>query len=197
MFLQLRKYLRKYSFIRKMIAYYIAPSGLFDNYFKNFKPSPYWQKRIDDVLQSSDIKLIPTVDNAGHIYRGKQIMHNGLKVYIGSYYGPEFTKMFMLSKGIHEPQEERIFMEVLKGLPPGALMIELGSFWSFYSMWFNKEIKEAVNIRVEPDSFNLGQGKRNFRLNKMTGEFIRAYMGKVYDKKENMLSVDKLAEEKR
>ena len=196
MFLQLRKYLRKHSFIRKIIAYYIAPSGLFDNYFRNFSPSPYWQNRIDEVLQSSDLKLIPTVDNAGQIVRGKQVMHNGLKVYIGSYYGPEFTKMFILSKGIHEPQEERIFMEVLKGLPPGALMIELGSFWSFYSMWFNKEIPGAVNIMVEPDSFNIGQGKRNFRLNKMNGEFIRSYVGRAYDEKENILSIDKLVQEK-
>lgn len=196
MFLQLRKYLRKHSFIRKIIAYYIAPSGLFDNYFRNFRPSPYWQNRIDEVLQSSDLKLIPTVDNAGQIVRGKQVMHNGLKVYIGSYYGPEFTKMFILSKGIHEPQEERIFMEVLKGLPPGALMIELGSFWSFYSMWFNKEIPGAVNIMVEPDSFNIGQGKRNFRLNKMKGEFIRSYVGRAYNEKENILSIDKLVQEK-
>ena len=196
MFLQLRKYLRKHSFIRKIIAYYIAPSGLFDNYFRNFTPSTYWQNRIDEVLQSSDLKLIPTVDNAGQIVRGKQVMHNGLKVYIGSYYGPEFTKMFILSKGIHEPQEERIFMEVLKGLPPGALMIELGSFWSFYSMWFNKEIPGAVNIMVEPDSFNIGQGKRNFRLNKMKGEFIRSYVGRAYNEKENILSIDKLVQEK-
>jgi hypothetical protein len=44
-------------------------------------------------------------------------------------------------------------------------MIELGAFWSFYSMWFNKEVENAINYMVEPDSFNLGQGKRNFKLN--------------------------------
>lgn len=134
MFSSLRNYLQKYQFLRKFVAYYIAPSGLFDRYFKNYKPSEYWQKRIDDVLNCSDLDLIPKVPNAGKILRGKQVMHNGILINLGSYYGPEYSKMLVLSKGVHEPQEERIFMEVLKVLKPGALMIELGSFWSFYSM---------------------------------------------------------------
>jgi Methyltransferase FkbM domain len=54
----------------------------------------------------------------------------------------------------------------------------MGAFWSFYSMWFQKEIQQAVNYMIEPDSFNLGQGKRNFKLNKMKGTFIQAFVGK-------------------
>ena len=57
-------------------------------------------------------------------------------------------------------------------------MIEMGAFWSFYSMWFHKEIKGAVNYMIEPDRFNIGQGKRNFALNHMKGKFIQAYVGK-------------------
>src|SRR5258708_94155 len=102
--------------------------------------------------------------------------------------------MLMESKGVHEPQEERVFMEVLKTLPDNSLMIEMGAFWSFYSMWFQKEIRNAVNYMVEPDSFNLGQGKRNFRLNKMKGKFIRAFVGKEYINTRNpqTISVDYL-----
>jgi hypothetical protein len=106
-------------------------------------------------------------------------MHNGIKIYLGSYYGPEFALIFLKSKGVHEPQEERVFGEVLKKIKPGSTMIELGAFWSFYSMWFNKEVENAINYMVEPDSFNLGQGKRNFKLNKLKGKFIQAFSGKL------------------
>lgn len=57
-------------------------------------------------------------------------------------------------------------------------MIELGSFWSFYSMWFNKEVKNANNYMIEPDLFNMGCGKRNFKLNGMHGDFTNAFIGK-------------------
>jgi hypothetical protein len=140
--------------------------------------SPYWQSRINNVLSSSDNDFIPKVQNAGNISKGKQILHNGLKVHLGSYYGPEYAKMLLLTKGVHEPQEERVFGAVLETIPERAVMVELGSFWSFYSMWFNKEVKHAVNYMVEPDAFNLGQGKRNFDLNKMQGSFVRAFVGK-------------------
>ena len=176
------------------MAYRLAPSGLFDNYFRNYHPSPYWQKRIDEVLACEDNLAIPRVKNAGEISNGKQYMHNGIRVNLGSYYGPEYAKMLLLSKGVHEPQEEKIFMEVLKRLQPGSLMMELGAFWSFYSMWFNKEIEGAVNIMIEPDSFNIGQGKRNFKLNGMKGEFIQSFIGREENKQENIIAIDQLVE---
>ena len=192
----LRSFFRKHLWLRKFIAYGLAPSGLFDSYFKNYKPSPYWEKRIADVLSCKDSEEIPRVGNAGMIISGKQVMHNGLKVNLGSYYGPEFAKLLMLSKGVHEPQEERLFMEVLKQMPQGAVMVELGAFWSFYSMWFNKEIKNAVNIMVEPDSFNIGQGQRNFKLNGMKGKFIETFIGKEYNETANVITIDKLVQDK-
>jgi hypothetical protein len=121
--------------------------------------SAIWQKRINHVLESADNKFIPKVEDAGEIRNGTQVMHNGLLIKLGSYYGPEYSKMLLLSKGVHEPQEERVFQEVLKAMPSGAIMLEMGVFWSFYSLWFQKEIKHAVNFMVEPDTFNLGQEK--------------------------------------
>ena len=45
-------------------------------------------------------------------------------------------------------------------------------------MWFQKELKDSINYMIEPDSFNMGQGKRNFELNNLKGSFIQAYIGK-------------------
>jgi hypothetical protein len=56
-------------------------------------------------------------------------------------------------------------------------MIDLGSFWAFYSMWFQKEVKGAVNYMVEPDYLNLIKGKTNFKLNGFLGKFTQAFVG--------------------
>lgn len=193
---QIRVFARKNLFFRKLIGYHLASSGLFDSFFKNYKVNELWEKRIADVLSSGDNKFIPKVENAGVIKGGRQIMHNGIKIHLGSYYGPEYSKMLLLSKGVHEPQEERIFMEVLKTLPDNSVMIEMGAFWSFYSMWFNKQIKGAVNYMIEPDTFNLGQGKRNFKLNNMKGNFIQGFVGSSPEQKGNVqtVSVDQVVE---
>jgi hypothetical protein len=163
--------------VRKLIGYNLTSSGLFDRFFKNYRISDFWKERISTVVKSPDNEYIKRVENAGQIIGGKQIMHNGLKIHLGSYYGPEVARMLLANKGVHEPQEERVFSEILPLIPDGGLMIELGAFWSFYSMWFNKEIKNARNFMVEGDAYNLGCGKRNFKLNKMEGTFIHANIG--------------------
>jgi len=172
----LRNFFKKNIYLRKLVGYHAASSGLFDNVFRSYKLSPLWEKRTSDVCSSSDNKFIPRVADAGVIRKGKQTMHNGLKINLGSYYGPEYSQMLLLNKGVHEPQEERVFAAVLPGMPSGAVMIEMGAFWSFYSMWFNKEVPGAVNYMIEPDSFNLGHGKRNFRLNGLKGTFVQAFI---------------------
>jgi hypothetical protein len=192
----LRSLIRKSLFLRKLVGYNIASSGLFDNYFKNYPLSKGLQQRLNDILSSEDNIFIPRVANAGELIKGKQIMHNGLKIYVGSYYGPEYTVVLSKNKGVHEPQEERVFNEVLNSMPIGATMLEMGAFWSFYSMWFNSKVEGAKNYMVEPDEFNLGQGKRNFRLNKMKGEFIKAFIDKEssIDNGVVTLSVDEIIE---
>jgi hypothetical protein len=174
---KLRLLFKKIGILRKFVAYQLAPSGLFDKAILNYPISSEWEKRIKEVLDCPDTEKIETVENAGCINRGKQIMHNGIKINLGSYYGPEYSKLLCKTKGIHEPQEEFVFQEILKKIPDGAIMIELGSFWSFYSMWFNLKVANAINIMIEPDSFNLGFGIRNFKLNKMKGEFLNAFVG--------------------
>jgi hypothetical protein len=191
---EIRQFAKKNMVMRKFVGYTLASSGLFDRYFRNYKVSANWQKRIKHVLESADNKFIPKVEDAGEIRNGTQVMHNGLLIKLGSYYGPEYSKMLLLSKGVHEPQEERVFQEVLKAMPCGAIMLEMGAFWSFYSMWFSTKVKDAINIMVEPDAFNMGQGKRNFKLNKLKGIFIQAFVGdEMKDTPEvKMVSVDGL-----
>lgn len=174
----IRKYIRNIPAFRKFLAYTVVPSGFFDKKILNIVVDDRFTYRISEVVSCPDNKYIPRVSGAGNVVKGKQIMHNGLRINLGSYYGPEVAQQLSKNKGVHEPQEEYVFQEVLKGMPTGATMIELGAFWSFYSMWFNSEVNKAVNYMVEPDSFNLESGKRNFKLNAMSGDFTQAFVGK-------------------
>ena len=177
-FRKLRMIAKKSIWLRYLIAYKLAPSGLFDSYFRNFQPDEGWIKRNAIVLESADNTIIPRIPQAGVIKNGKQFMHNGIQINLGSYYGPEVTRLLMDNKGVHEPQEEHVFMEVLKALPSNATMIEMGAFWGFYSMWFQKEIEAAKNYLIEPDDFNIVSGKKNFRLNRMKGKFFKYFVDK-------------------
>ncbi|MBI4681229.1 MAG: hypothetical protein HY753_08545 [Nitrospirae bacterium] len=94
----------------------------------------WWERRINDVLSCPDNKFIPRVNNAGSIKDGFLVMHNGIKVLPLSYSGYPMLKMLIENKGVHEPQEERVFFEILKKMPERAVMMELGCYWSFYSM---------------------------------------------------------------
>ncbi|MBS1640293.1 MAG: FkbM family methyltransferase [Bacteroidetes bacterium] len=173
----IRKFLRNFIFFRKLVAYTLVPSGFFDNYFRNYQPDDGWKIRNAIVLESTDNNKIPRTEKAGTIKNGKQYLHNDIRINLGSYYGPEVTRLLIDNKGVHEPQEEYVFIQVLKELPAKATMIEMGAFWGFYSMWFNKEIKQAINYLIEPDAFNIVSGKKNFKLNKMQGNFSQYFVG--------------------
>ncbi len=137
----------------------------------------HWRERIADVLSSPDNRYIPRAPDAGRIKNGSLIMHNGLKVGPLSYCGYPMLKMLMGNRGVHEPQEERVFYEILKKLPTRSVMIELGSYWAFYSMWFYRKVKHPTCYMVEPDKTCLESGKNNFILNEMHGNFLRAVIG--------------------
>ena len=181
----IRTRMRKSSQLRNFIAHKLVPLGLLDSYFKKYQLSEIWLERLNDTVKCSDNQYIQRVKDAGEIIKGKQIMHNGLKINLGSYYGPEVAKILYENKGVHEPQEERVFAEILKEIPDNGTMIELGAFWSFYSMWFNKEVKEAKNFMIEPSLFNMTSGKGNFKLNNMKGDFHHAFIGKTSSTKDD------------
>ncbi len=192
---QIRKVIRKSPWIRKWFALHIVPLGIFDRVILSKKLNQEWKVRLKTTLASPDNEHIPRVSNAGNVISGKQVMHNGLKINLGSYYGPEVAQILYQNKGVHEPQEERVFQEVLKTLPEGATMIELGAFWGFYSMWFNSKLKDAENYLIEPDPFNLASGQLNFRLNKLKGSFHSYYIGKGKSEKERIINIDSFCKE--
>lgn len=135
-----------------------------------------WARRIADVCLCGDNAFIPRVADAGRVSDGKQVMHNGIPILQGCYYGGGIERMLEINKGVHEPQEERVFGELMKLLPDGAVMLELGAYWAFYSMWFQRSVKNARSILVEGTSENLEAGRANFALNGMKGDFIHAFV---------------------
>lgn len=138
-----------------------------------------WRQRIDAVLRCTDNAHIPRVAGAGTLANGTVTMHNGIQVGALGYYGEGILNMLVENHGVHEPQEERAFGEVLKHIPPGSAMLELGAYWGFYSMWFLKEVPNGRVTLVEPDPRHILSGKQNFELNGMSGTFESGYVGKA------------------
>jgi len=142
-----------------------------------------FEKRILRTIACPQNKYIPRVSDAGKIMDDYQIMHNGLKVKLDGYYGEYksnnhgfITDMLLRNYGVHEPQEERMFMEVLNDIPDNGIMLELGSYWAFYSMWFYQKVKNAKCYMMEPERKNLEVGKKNFEMNGFTGEFFTSIL---------------------
>lgn len=157
-------------------------------------------ERISNVRACPDNDLIPRVADAGKIQNGCLIMHNGLKVDPLSYYGHKGKKLLVKNRGLHEPQEEKVFAEVLKDLPENAVMLELGSYWAFYSIWFNSVVKNARCFMIEPHELLIRMGMKNFHINNMKGVFYHAFAGAESgknEKGEKIISVDDFIEEQK
>ena len=140
-------------------------------------------RRIEIAASCRDIDSIPKVDLAGSVEKKAdgtllQTMHNGVKVLADTYYKRFNTEIVKRLRGHHEPQQEKAFYEVLKRIADGGVMIELGAYWGYYSLWFHKTIALATNYLIEPAADNLLVGQRNFQLNGFNGHFQRALIGK-------------------
>jgi hypothetical protein len=137
-----------------------------------------WRRKIDTVLSSPDNKKIPRIEGAGTVEDGLVTMHNGIKVSALGYYGGGILNMLAENRGVHEPQEERAFAEIMKRLQPESTMVELGAYWGFYSLWFSKEIPGAQCYLVEPSFACLTSGRENFARNALPATFTQAYVGR-------------------
>lgn len=137
--------------------------------------------RVTDIMDSAYYKEIPKVSDAGKIVDGSMIMHNGVRVLPNSYYGQRLNYLFRKTKGIHEPTEEFHFMHALEALSEtqSPVMVELGSYWAFYSIWFKKLYPNGNAVLVEPNESRMNYGVRNFKLNDMNGSFIAGYAGET------------------
>lgn len=140
------------------------------------------QQKLKLTVSCRDSDCIPKIAQAGRIFTNPmgervQYMHNGIQVLADKYYSDFLTRIIEGLKGHHEPQEEKVFYEILKWIKPGATMMELGAYWGYYSLWFQTAIEGAKNVLVEPDEENLRVGQRNFELNGRKGIFIHALVG--------------------
>lgn len=139
-------------------------------------PSSSWnknpQERAEMTLSCRDTDYLPKVQDAGETKTIKgveaQVMHNGLCVKKNGYQGEWQAEIIKGLKGNHEPQEEKVFYEVIKRLSKEKsqhVIMELGSWWSYYSLWFLKDVPQSRAICCEPDPINLKLGQENAKLN--------------------------------
>lgn len=167
--------IKGYPWIYNSLLFFLNSTNYFNRRFNKVFPrytvSPYWRARIDKVKQSSDNNKIQHVRDAGKIFPGYQLMHNGIRITLGSYYDYGNTHLLVENKGVHEPQEEYVFQQVLPFIREGGTMMELGSYWAFYSLWFASVVKRARCMMIEPDPHKMNFGKLNFKLNALNGEF--------------------------
>jgi Methyltransferase FkbM domain len=136
--------------------------------------------RFREVISDPTNLLIDRGPLSGAIFDGLVVLHNGMRVPMDgpySYYG-SFNQLLVVNRGVHEPLEEFVFQQLLKRIGTAPLMLELGAYWGHYSMWLKSRVPGAKVILVEPEDDNLEAGKRNFIYNKLTGEFIKAFVGK-------------------
>jgi len=151
---------------------------------------PILAERIRITAECRDCDGLPRHPRAGEcaVEDGiaVQFMHNGLKVLYGRYYGSWVNEIIAQLKGVHEPQEERAFAEVLKHIGPGATMIEAGCYWGYYSMWFTHQIPDGRAFLVEPQPNQMKIARQNFEINGLTGDFTHAYFGSYPDKKKEI-----------
>ncbi len=139
-------------------------------------------QRIAMTCSCRDADDIPKVPGAGQILQQDdgltvQIMHNGLKVLADGYYGAWMTKLIERMRGHHEPQEEAVFHALIRQLPAHATMLEVGSYWSYYSLWFmSQHPAERRAYAIEPDPEHLRIGLENSRLNGLPINFEQGFI---------------------
>lgn len=146
------------------------------------KNEDFQMERVRLAVSCRDCDSLPKVTGAGECFGDKQQfqrMHNGVVVNRGAYHGEWMTEIISQLRGHHEPQEEKVFAEVLPHIRSGACMLELGSYWAYYSMWFQCQIKSACSYCVEPVLEKLAVGEEHFRLNQMKGTFLHGFVGRL------------------
>ena len=142
------------------------------------------EERIAMAVRCRDADRVPKVRRAGQVMPGPdgtpvQVMHNGVLVRAGGYHGAWMQDLIARCRGHHEPQEERMFHEVLRFLPPDAAMIELGGFWSYYTVWFLRRHRGRRAVVLEPDPAHLRLGEENARLNAVHPVFVPGFAAGV------------------
>jgi len=155
------------------------------------------KKRVALTISCTDCKDIPKFEKAGQVEYDHslnqqiQYMFNGIKIVQGCYHGDWMTYIIAKLKGHHEPQEEKVFYEVLKRIPKSEnnIIMELGAFWSYYSMWFVNQVGGKA-ILVEPNSEKLEVGLRNFNINNLSCASLNGFISSYCNKNDVFIDWD-------
>ena len=152
---------------------------------------PDQRRRVEHTVSCNDTASIEKVPDAGAVVsiggHLVQVMHNGVRVQAGGYYGDWMMEIITRLRGHHEPQEERVFHGLVGRLAeadtPGLtpVIVELGAFWSYYSLWFMSAVKNSRAVLVEPDPDHLSVARTNLALNDCDAMVIQAAIGKHLD----------------
>lgn len=140
------------------------------------------EERIELATRCRDCDILPKVPGAGTVVTDGdgarvQIMHNGLRVLEDGYCGAWMTELITRCQGHHEPQEELVFHEVLSRMPAEATMIELGAWWSYYTLWFLQDRPGRRAVAVEPDPERRALGEANAARNGVSPKFMAGFAG--------------------
>ena len=81
------------------------------------------ERRIGITTDCRDCDGLPRVPDAGKCLvdadgNAVQVMHNGLRVLYGRYYGNWVNEIISRLHGVHEPQEEWVFHNILPHVAP-------------------------------------------------------------------------------
>jgi FkbM family methyltransferase len=139
-------------------------------------------ERIDMAARCRDCDILPKAPDAGEVVTEAdgirvQITHNGLRMTADGHSGAWMTELIARCHGHHEPQEERAFHEIVRRMPPAATMIELGAWWSFYTLWFLKDAPDRVAVALEPDPEHMAVGQVNAARNGLAPRFVTGFAG--------------------
>lgn len=172
-------------------AYYVEMMDRpWREYAKPFKHD-ILARRIEITTSCRDCDPLPRVPDAGRCMideegRAVQVMHNGLKVLYGRYYGSWVNEIISRLGGVHEPQEEWVFHNILPHVAPGSAMVELGCYWGYYSMWFARAVPDARNFLIEPHPNQMATAQANFALNGLHADFTLGYLGSYPEQKKRI-----------
>ncbi len=150
---------------------------------------PRWdeaaQRRIAMTCGCGDALSIPKVPGAGEVIRRDghrvQRMHQGILVPADGYYGAWMTEIIRRLRGHHEPQEELLFHHLLPHCRPGTRMLEIGTFWAYYSAWFLSAVPGSTAVCLEPDANNAACGQQTLALNRLSATWVAGAAGRTHE----------------
>ena len=143
-----------------------------------------YHDRFKHIVSDPNNFFIKRDETAGTVDSNIITLNNNIKVF-DRCYCEDFTEILKINYGVHEPAEERAFDCVLDALKNNNknnyTMIELGSSWAFYSIWFKIILSNSQSFCIEPSLHHLYAGVKNFQLNNVHGDFTQGFVGNEPD----------------